>query len=61
MGTSRPTSTQVVMERVASEAAATDEWWSALSFDDNVALEPDPMLTSADETVDVIELRLYSV
>ncbi len=49
------------MERVASEAAATDEWWSALSFDDNVALEPDPMLTSADETVDVIELRLYSV
>jgi hypothetical protein len=49
------------MDRVAEQAARTDEWWTALSFDDNLAIEADPVLTPADESADLIELRLYSL
>lgn len=59
MGTSHENST-AVLERVADQAATTDEWWTALSFDENVALEDDPILTT-DRSVDGIELRLYSL
>lgn len=61
MGTLNETTNQAVMERVANQASATDEWWTALSFEDgDFALEPDPVLTPADDTVESIELRLFS-
>jgi hypothetical protein len=59
MGTSNEKNT-AVLERVADQAAATDEWWTALSFDENLALEDDPILTT-DRSADGIELRLYSL
>jgi hypothetical protein len=59
MGTSHETNA-AVLERVADQAATTDEWWTALSFDENVALEDDPILTT-DRSAEGIELRLYSL
>jgi hypothetical protein len=61
MGTLKETQTQAVLDRAASTEAGTYEWWTALSFEDgDLALEPTPVAT-ADDDVDELELRLYSL
>lgn len=60
MGTFKESQTPAVMERATSHAAGTDEWWTALSFEDgDLALEPDPVLATAEDP-GALELRLYS-
>ncbi|MFN2466089.1 MAG: hypothetical protein ABR598_07480 [Candidatus Dormibacteria bacterium] len=59
MGTSRENTNTAVLERVAGQAASTEEWWTALSFDENVVLGDDPVLTNRSN--EEIELRLYSL
>jgi|GEM_PF-2280441 len=59
MGTSKESQTQAVLERASSREAGTDEWWTALSFEDgDLALEPDPVTPAGDAAA--LELRLYS-
>jgi len=60
MGISKESQTQAVLERASSREVGTDEWWTALSFEDgDFALEPDPVLTAAGDAAE-LELRLYS-
>lgn len=63
MGTLKESDRQAVLERAATKEPGTYEWWTALSTleDGDFALDPDPLLTSADATVDEIELHLYSL
>jgi hypothetical protein len=62
MGTLKEANTQAVLERAATREAGAHEWWTALSFEDgDLALAPDPLLTSTAQSVDEIELRLYSL
>jgi hypothetical protein len=61
MGTLKESQTQAVIERVTSRPAGNDEWWTALSFEDgDLALEPDPVLTTAQDPA-ALEIRLYSL
>ena len=61
MGTLKDSRNLAVLERAARQEAGTYEWWTALSFEDgDLALEPDPVLTPAEDTVDEIEIRLFS-
>jgi hypothetical protein len=54
--------TQAVLDRAATEEAGTFEWWTALAFEDgDLALDADPLLKPAEQTVEDIELRLYSL
>lgn len=59
----RALDTQAVLNRAATTEPGTYEWWTAVSTfaDGDFALEPDPLLTSTNATVDEIELRLYSL
>jgi hypothetical protein len=59
----RAVNTQAVLDRAATTEPGTYEWWTAVSTfaDGDFALEPDPLLTSTDATVDEIELRLYAL
>ena len=61
MGTSKELQTQAVLERASSREIGTDEWWTAVSFEDgDFSLEPDPVLATAADATE-LELRLYSL
>jgi hypothetical protein len=61
MGTEKESQRQAVLERAATRRPGADEWWTALAFDDgDLALEPDPVLTTRDDQPDDIELRIYA-
>ena len=61
MGTSRESQRQAVLEHASSRETGTDEWWTAVSFEDgDFALEPDPVLAPAAGDPAELELRLYS-
>jgi hypothetical protein len=62
MGPLKEADTRAVLDRAATREAGAHEWWTAVSFEDgDQALEPDPLLTSTEQSVDEIELRLYSL